>query len=338
MIDIPALKQRIIDNADDMIPEILEAIGCAKIKNKDKEFRCAKDEYSDPTAIVIKKGDLYTRCYSLNLKGDIFRLVQVLKGYGFKQSLEFVCRLLNITPEEKVETIEVFGGYYKKFKKYKDNNTTLETYPEEILNDYIKTSNKRFTEDGISIDIQEKFNIGYDLLTNRISVPWYSPLGEIIGVMGRTNSDEEYDMEYKWLPLMRFEKTKSLYGYSHNYYNMVNSTIIITESEKGVLQLASMNINKGVAVGCSSVSVNQKRLIYCLYPKKIILAFDEGLEEEHIKYEAKRLISNNVFSQTKVGYIYDKDNQILEKGSKKSPTDLGVKAFKELIKNHLSYV
>ena len=72
--------------------------------------------------------------------------------------------------------------------------------------------------------------------------------------------------------------------------------------------------------------------------KKIVLAYDEGLEEDNVRMQAEKLILDNAVFKNKVGYIYDKDNLILSKGSKASPSDLGRDAFLELMQNHVVWL
>ena len=72
--------------------------------------------------------------------------------------------------------------------------------------------------------------------------------------------------------------------------------------------------------------------------KQIVLALDEGLEEEQVREEAKKLKSCNKMINTKVGYIYDRTNDVLSKGAKQSPSDLGKEAFEELYKNHIVWI
>jgi len=66
---------------------------------------------------------------------------------------------------------------------------------------------------------------------------------------------------------------------------------------------------------------------------KIILAYDEGLEEEYIREEAKKLIINNPVFHNSVGYVWDKDNAIIPKGSKGSSSDFGKEGFAYLMKH-----
>ena len=71
---------------------------------------------------------------------------------------------------------------------------------------------------------------------------------------------------------------------------------------------------------------------------KIILAYDEGLEEEAIRTQAKKLKLNNVLYKNHVGYVFDEKNELLPKGSKASPTDYGKDRFLELLKKHTKWL
>jgi hypothetical protein len=43
------------------------------------------------------------------------------------------------------------------------------------------------------------------------------------------------------------------------------------------------------------------------------------------------------FTDIQIGFVSDKDNVILEKGSKNSPSDVGLDGFKELISSHVEW-
>lgn len=89
--------------------------------------------------------------------------------------------------------------------------------------------------------------------------------------------------------------------------------------------------------GCDVSDIQAKHL-KALMTSKIILAYDEGLEEEQIRLQAQKLILNNAVFQNHVGYVFDRENLILPKGSKASPSDLGKAAFTELIKSHVIWL
>ena len=97
-----------------------------------------------------------------------------------------------------------------------------------------------------------------------------------------------------------------------------------------------MGIDLGVAVGSHSISTYQAAQLKYI-TDKLVICFDEGLDEEVIREQCKKL-QRGLFNNVKVGYVYDKNNQIMMKDSKVSPSDLGKAAFQELIKNHVTWL
>lgn len=94
---------------------------------------------------------------------------------------------------------------------------------------------------------------------------------------------------------------------------------MIGESEKFVQQLHTMRSRIGLATCGNDVSEVQAKYIKGLMVKKVILAYDEGLKEEQIRTQAEKLILNNSVFSNKVGYIFDKSNEILKKEVKPVP-------------------
>ncbi len=193
-----------------------------------------------------------------------------------------------------------------------------------------------FYEDGISFQTQYKYKIGYDYESMRITIPWWDFQGNVVGIMGRYNEREIGDEINKYYPIYSFPKHQALYGYYQNYIDIQEKQIVfIGEAEKFTQQLDSMGIYNGVSLGGNSLSLIQIRNIQALNPKVIILAFDEGLDEELIRQRAGQLKLNNIFMKNEVYYIYDKDNKYLPRDSKMSPTDAGKEAFTGLLRECL---
>ena len=108
-------------------------------------------------------------------------------------------------------------------------------------------------------------------------------------------------------------------------------TVIIGESEKFVMQLDSMGYHNVLALGGCTITDTQARLIKSLPVNKVILAFDEGLNIEHLLLQCDKL-KGGIFSNSKDIYcIYDSKNQILKKDSKMSPSDVGKENFEKLL-------
>lgn len=317
---------------DGNLEKVLEYYGYENIKVIRNEIRCGRGDDSNPTSIRIKLNEnLTSQDFARNVSGDIFTLIMSNKNLEFKQVIREIKSILNISQEYKPKAKSTFSTLFGKMKKINNmNEVSIETYPENVLNNYELIWNERFIKDNISIQTQKKFNIGYCDKTERISIPWRNINGEIVGIMGRDNTDLAEG--FKYLPLIAFSKSMSLYGYSENYEYLLNADrIYIFESEKSVLQADSMGYHTCLALGGNSLSDYQIKSILKLNPKEIILGFDEGLDKSIIKDRIEMIRKNLVLRECKVGIIYDTKNKYMKKDSKCSPTDLGKNKFNKII-------
>lgn len=331
--------KKILKEKPEHIENILYEFGFYEVTINYKEIRCAKDEISNATSIRIKLDDNLTSTdFSKSYSGDLISLIMVYKKVEFSSVLKTIKAELNINDYSFTKKREVFGGFYSKIKVKKDLINTLQTYDESILETYLNKYNLRFYKDGINFSTQKKFKIGLCQITDRITTPWYNFNGELIGIMGRYNGDFEIDGVAKWFPLITFPKSQVLYGYSQNYSSLICcECLYIGESEKFVLQLDSMGINSAVALGGHNIHDQQIKHIIQLQPKMAILCFDEGLDEEIIKLQLDKMKAYLRFTNIKVGYVIDRENIILEKDKKQSPTDLGKDKFLELVNNYIEW-
>ena len=131
----------------------------------------------------------------------------------------------------------------------------------------------------------------------------------------------------------------TLDGYHQNYQKIQEKgLVIIGESNKFPQQLDSFKCYIGLATCGCNISTTQAKYIKGLLVPKVILAYDEGLEEDQVREEAYKLkIDNTIFSNN-VGYIHDYDNKYLPKGSKASPSDFGKEVFYKLIKERVVWL
>ncbi len=332
-MDVYGLKKYIIENPD-YIYDILEQSGFYYIDERDKEYRCARKLGRNPTSVKVNIETLSATCFSTNLKGDLLTLVQSKLNLSFPKTIKYIAEIVGYKDETPYEKFEPpFGGFYKNIAKLRnDNMSELETYSDNILNQFQHTPNQLFFEDGILPGVQMKYQIGYDSVSSRITLPWYTFSGEICGVMGRLNRREVDADEAKWFPIIPFPKSKTLYGYVTNYNSIQERSIaFLGESEKHSLQLASKGFDVGLSLGGSFMSETQANHVKSLFPKKIIVMMDEGLNEEHSREIAEQLKMDN-FYKNEVGYVFDKNNLILPKDSKMAPADLDRVSLNDLIK------
>lgn len=341
-MDVHSLKNYLINN-EDSIYDVLENTGFHYIDdtfNGGLEFRCAWSEDENPTAVRVNKETLDAQCFSRGVKGDLITLIQEKLNCSFPKSLRVISNIVNFKETEQIQYQLPFGGFYTKIKKLRnDDIIDIETYSESILEEYCQLPNTMFMEDGISPQVQMKFKVGYSTSTNRITVPWYSMDGtSVIGIMGRLNKREVTTEENKWFPVISFPKSKGLYGFSENYKTIREKGIVmISESEKGTMQLLSKGLPIGLSLGGNSLSKIQANHIKSMFPETILVGFDEGLDEDHSRAVAQELKMQNYF-KNKVGYIYDKSGLYLKKGMKQSPSDLPKKELHKLIKECVTWV
>lgn len=309
-------------------------------RSKQNELRFSREDGHNPTAMRLKLDTLKFDGFSINEHGNLYSLVMKTKKLSFPKALRYVAETLGLEKSQFSKKIRYpFGGFYKGLmKEIQEPEYSMATYDESILDEYTGKYNLMFFKDGISFQTQEHFNVGFDLESLRITVPEYTLDGKLCGIMGRLN-DSKCSKDERWLPIIPCSRSLTLYGYHHNYeFIQQKNIVVVGESEKFVQQLHSMGSCIGLATCGCDVSDIQAKHLKALMTSKIILAYDEGLEEEQIRLQAQKLILNNAVFHNRVGYVFDRENLILPKGSKASPSDLGKDAFTELIKNHVTWL
>ena len=342
MWDVSAIVDRIRGNTDN-IECILEHLGFRDIKRHSDYLSFPRLDGDNPAGMVLYIETLKYICTTRSGKGDLLSLVQKVRDCPFPDAIKWIVDVLGFSEsefngKEFGKIVLPFGGFYKNLitdsDYLKDN---LPTYDLCILNKYNNGVNMRFWNDGIPFDIQRRFNVGYDYDTNRITIPEYNLSGELVGIMGRANWD--CDHSERWLPIIPFPKSKTLYGYWQNYQDIQEkSTALVFESEKAVMQAAAMNLKPCIALGGCNLSQFQASAIKKLFLNRIILGLDEGIERGAIIANCEKLLSDSSMIGTKIGYIWDKDNRYLPKGSKASPTDLGENVIKGLLKECVQWI
>lgn len=335
------LTEHLSNNRDNIL-KVLESLDYQNItyNSSHNEYRFAREYGRNPSSVRLGIDTLSFICFSTNERGNLYSLVMNKKSLNFPQALEYIANLLGLEKSNFNKAVKVpFGGFYKKLiREIQEPEMSMKTYDESILDEYLGKFNTMFFNDGISYKTQEKFNVGYDIWTNRITVPEYTFDGKICGIMGRS-IDSNCSKEERWLPIIPCSRSLTLYGYHTNYECIQRKNLcVIGESEKFPQQLDTMGSNVGLgSCGCH-LSDTQTKYIKGLLVSKNILAYDEGLEEEYIREEAKKLKIDNAVFHNDVGYIWDSKHQVIPKGSKGSPSDYGKEGYLYLMKNCVKWI
>lgn len=334
------LQQRLSGNTDDLftILETLEFQHLTLCKNN-TQFRFSRLEDTNPTSMMLDVNTLRYYCFSTNGKGNLFTLIMDRLHCTFPQSLEFVAKVLDLdTSEFNIKVRYPFHGFYRKLLPDRDDDFTLPTIPEDSLAPYLGKLNTMFFQDGIDYKTQELFQIGYDDVSGRITIPERDFNGNLVGIMGRSN-DPRCSHEERWLPIVPCSRSKTLFGLQQNYRSIVDRrSVFLFESEKAPMQMRSFGSQLALGLCGCHVSQAQATMISSMQPKNVVLALDEGLEEEAVREEAKKLQQDNIIVKTKVGYVWDADGDIIPKGSKLNAADLGKDAYIQIMNTKVRWL
>ena len=320
---------------ENIVREILEELEFTQLTFDacKRTFRFAREEGRNPTSMVLNLDTLSFHCFSTNSKGNLYTLIMQRKDMNFPNALKWAADYAGLDKEEYDIDIQLpFGGFFQGLvREISEPEFSMKTFDESELNEYKGFYNIMFFKDGISFESQEKFNIGYDALSNRITIPIYSLDNKLIGIMGRYNG--KCEKEERWLPIIPCSRSLTIYGFNENYQSIQEKGMaIIGESEKFVMQADSFGCHIALATSGCHISDTQAKHIKSMFLPKIILAYDEGLSEEDIIAEAEKLKMDNQIYKNQVGYIYDREHKYLPEGSKASPSDLGKEVFSKLVK------
>lgn len=329
-MDALSLQEKIAGDREGIF-QILESLGYTQIKEAPRYFSFPRLDGDNLSANTLYIDSLKWKCYTRGESGNIFTLVMSTKDVNFPDSLKYCAKILGIKENELPKIECPFGGFYKGIlKATKSLNEADEAYPEEILKKYSGLS-KMYFDDGVAYDVQERFEIAFSHDDNAIVLPIRNMVGTLVGVKMR-NNDKNCPHEKRFWSEYSYPKTRVLYGLYLNYQKIIEkSTLIIFESEKGVMQAASCGCELAIGIGGHDLSPTQIRIIRSLMVDKIIIAFDEGLDEYDILKECGKLDTHNSIIKSKIYYIYDKNNEILKEDSKDSPIDHGKTVFQELL-------
>jgi len=333
-MDIKQLKEYIFEN--NKIEGILQEIGCHSIKyHSSGYYTCANYDGNNKQAVTIYNDENincinYTR--DIGTPSDLLSLVCFNKKLSFFDGLKFICHFIGIDyyhnfDENIPESIRITKLIYEM----KQGDINIEEKPlkpisNQILTYYKSYVNDMFANDNISYETQQEFQIGYDEQSNRITIPIYSEIGDLIGIKGRLFKKELEEWEQKYIYLEPCARSKILYGLNKTYsYIIKEGKVFLGESEKFVLQLWSMGYYNSVGIGGTKVTNYQIEKLTRL-GINIIFAFDKGIEKKEIEDIADRFVDGiNIY------YLYD-DKNILN--DKESPSDNQGK-FEYLYKNCL---
>lgn len=344
MNDLAEIKKRLFE--EDKVEDLFESIGCQSVKWEQGgtliTAQLPDDFHSTNTRAVqcrVNEGLWCTIRNRNDFSGDIFNLVSYLvykvKGDELQDNLneakQYICKLFNWSYsnsqiEERVDILkDIKSMMYRGRGGVKKPNKILS---EKVLLDFLDLPNKTWEDEGISLQTQKVYDIGFDILTKRITVPVRNKFGQLVGVKGRMLLEEDVnEFDPKYMYIYKCNQSQELFNfYIANKSIKEKREIIIVEGEKSCMKFYENKIYNVVALGSSDVSPAQVDMIYSLgFDINIVLAYDSDKTIEEIQKTAEKL------NQRSVSMIFDKDKKL---NKKSAPIDSGIEVWKDLYKNY----
>ena len=335
-MEIQELKEYIFYN--DKVEYVLEELGCHCIKyNKSKEYyTCAFPDGDNKAGLVIYNNE-YLNAYSNTREikttnggsPSLIDIVCYIKDVYLSVGIKWLCDINGLdyysdTNEDLPESVLLNRMIFEMAEgKEVEEEEVLKPINPKILEYYKPYCNNLFFNDGIPYGIQRMFNVGYDLYSNRITIPIYDELGNCVGVKGRWFDKEVSNGIEKYIYLEPCAKSKVLYGLDKAYkYIKEKDQVIVVESEKSVMLAWAYGIRNVVAASGHNLSKVQVNKLMALGVSEIILCYDEDVGRQPSGVVSKKVYTkevNKFVEQQKVTIMVDIKGTILNK--KESPID-----------------
>ena len=234
------------------------------------------------------------------------------------------------------------------YKSIRDNYTIkkdrrqLPTYPESLLDIFVKYYPIEWLNDGISRKAMDKYHICFSPTQNKIIIPHYDAAGRLVGIRGRALNKWEIENIGKYMPVQIENKWYShplslnLYGLNFNKETIKQTGVAyLFEAEKSVMQMESFALPNGAAAVCGS-NLNKYALDILIrecHPYEIILCFDNEEEPGKTDYFDKLYHICDKYKQyANFSFVYDKEKLL---NLKDSPSDKGEEVFKYLLETRV---
>lgn len=328
------IKEKLLEQPES-IEHILDVFGFDKIRINQREIRCAFEPGMNPTAVVIRlqnNENLFVKDYERNLSYDLINYIIKAKDVEFKDVMNAIKQELHLDSIYNYKRrVGLFGGLYDGLSR-NNGEISVTTYPEEILKQFGNTPNTLWLRDDISLSTQRKWGIGYDVVSQRVTMPIRTSTGEVMAIKGRLNGEPE-EFEPKYLYIINGPMSQTLFGYSENYSSLYENEVFVVESEKSVLKLDSWGYNNVVALGSNSLSPTQAKLLISLNPKCVTFLLDKNLPFENTKRNADLLKTFCAMRQLKIRYWSWEDNLTL--AEKSAPCDDSKEEFEYILANEI---
>lgn len=310
---------------EDFVKKILTTIGCHNLSkhitsDKIETIRACNKDGDNPNAIVVYLDNFFvenhTRNLFQNLKyRDIISLVEFVENLSPQKAIKRICDICQFDYYEKQKEKPVlleWLSFIENGKKKSSIDELMTPLNEKVLKQFKLKPNKKWIDEGITKQSQRLYQIGFDIISERIVIPIRDEIGNLVGIKGRLYNDNHI-VDDKYIYLYSCPKSKILFGL-YNNYNAIKekNEIIIVEGEKSVLKLNSIGFSNVVATGSKNISSTQIDKLLRLNVD-ITIAFDKDVKKKELQNIVKEI--KTPLNLANVYLIDDKLNLLNEKDS-----------------------
>ncbi|MFK3936577.1 DNA primase [Alkalihalobacillus sp. NPDC078783] len=349
MSELLLIKKRLYE--EERIEELLEKLDCWGYDTEQggNLIVCALPDGDNKRSIQIKNNEyLSTAVRSRGIQGDIFDLVAYIlyeaetkeeRLSNLNKSKFWICKEFNyyeyidefyrVTSNDAPARINKETQWLKSFKKKNTQQLKNEILPVSALSRYDIAPHIKWLEEGLTIETQKRFGVGFDVRSERIIFPIHDSEGNLIGVKGRyVGTNEKTLKDVKYIYLQPCNKSLELFNFHRAYkYIKEKNEIIVVEGGKSTMFLDQWGIRNSVSVEGDQLTYSQIELIKSLgFGVKLVFAWDKDKDVAFIKEQLKP------FKNRQVEIIFDKGNLLT--GEKDSPVDRGKEVFRKLYSDY----
>lgn len=357
MFNLAELREQLTDEA---IKDILIQYDVEPVRETENEIvfpTCCHNLIGGSPKLYYYKDNHIFICYTeCNKSFDIFDLLikmHRLRGetITLRQAIGLCSLDISYLQDSDLKQYDISQDL--RFLKIENHTRLFDTddlqirvYDKDVLRRYAfdYTGLQPWIQEGIGIEMLQKFNIKFNQQKNCIIIPNFDIKGNLIGIRGRFFRPEDvakgkYRPIYDNGTLYSYPTGKSLYGLYENHKTIEKKKMcILFEGEKSVLLFGSIyGADNNISLATLGQNITREQIQYLreMKVRDVILAYDtdyedlDELKEVKQKYIEKARILTPYFN---VGILLDY-NFLLP--YKSSPIDGGREVFEKILSDQL---
>lgn len=273
------------------------------------------------------------------LRGKTISLREAISLCGVDGDIEYSKDAYEYNVSDEIRHLQEMNSIYTPDNK----KAQFKIYNKDILRkfnfDYMGLM--PWIQEGMTVEVLQKFNIKYDALNEAIVIPNFNYQGDLIGIRGRFFKEKDV-AKGKYRPMFingilhNHPTSKTFYGIYENKAAIERKHMaIIFEGEKSVLLYGSIygcDNNIALATLGQNISKEHIQLMLKMGVRNVIIAYDADYDD----YESRKKVELNYIEKAKqlspyfnVSILIDYDSLLPYKSS---PIDGGKEIFERLLK------